>query len=60
MAANVIFDDRDPAISYSDGWGKAGVVEEFKITDSYVRSSGATGNLTFSGEVLHFFSVVDL
>jgi len=60
MAATVIFDDRDPAISYSDGWEQYGVNEEFKVTDSYAQKSGATANLTFSGEVLHFFNAVDV
>lgn len=47
--ATLVYDDRDPSISYSGKWGQAGVVEEYMSTTSWTRQKGATASLTFSG-----------
>ena len=45
----VIYDDRDPSISYSGDWSQAGGVQEYMNTTSWTSQNEATASLTFSG-----------
>ncbi|MGE5250138.1 MAG: hypothetical protein ACM3QS_07960 [Bacteroidota bacterium] len=50
-----IFDDRDPAISYSAGWTRVEEGKAYAGTDSRVSESGSTATLVFVG---HSFSLI--
>ena len=46
---SLVLDDRNPAVQYSEGWGEAGVQEEFQGTTSWTETVGATARVTFTG-----------
>jgi hypothetical protein len=47
-------------ISYGGGpWTQSGSAQEYMDMTTYAMREGATASLTFSGEVLYFFSAVD-
>lgn len=56
----LIYDDQDNSVSYTGYWRQAkGAVAEYGGTATFTNVTGATANLTFVGEVLHFLSTYD-
>ena len=55
----LVYDDRDSSIIYSANWEQGGINGEYMQTTTFTNVTGETANLTFVGEVLHFFSVDD-
>ena len=55
----LVYDDRDSSIVYSANWRQSGTNGEYMQTTTHTDVAGETANLTFIGEVLHFFSTDD-
>jgi hypothetical protein len=58
--STVLIDDHNPSISYAGGpWTQSGFPGEYMSTTTFATEKGAIARLTFSGDIPHFFSVVD-